>query len=101
MSHKSFLNQFSTQFRRADSTGEAIDFGGLHGSRVRLVNRGGVPWRFSFASTTPSTGGAELRGGEIFDTNFRLPVTGMALATTSTTTSTGTDDTLIEVNAWG
>lgn len=94
------LNQYSTQFR-VDSTGDVpLDFG-FPASRIRLVNRGGVPWRYSLMGSSGSTGAPELRAGETEILDLRTPASRLALISTSTTTSTAGDATLVEVNAWG
>ena len=98
-----YANQYSTDIiltTTVPSCGPVVQFG-FEATYLRLSNDGGVPVRFSLASTNAaSTDDAELRPGEIFAQDIS-PTVALALATTSTTTSTADDGNRVRVQAWG
>lgn len=96
---RQFANQFSTELFLGSTSAFGFDFG-FRASHVRLENKGGVPVRFSLRSTVASTDDPALAPGrdQIFEV---LGIHGMGAMTTSTTTSTAGQDTLVAISAWG
>lgn len=99
-------NQYSTDFLLyATSTGNATGIStivfGFEASTIRVTNYAGVPLHLNLASTNAATtNDPELYVGE----RFRLdgvPVSGLSLMTTSTTTSTDASGQRVVVSAWG
>lgn len=99
-------NQYSTDFLLwTTSTGNAtglktITFA-FEANAIRITNYAGVPLHLNLASTNAATtDDPELYVGE----RFRLdgvPVSGLSLLTTSTTTSTDASGQRVVINAWG
>lgn len=87
-------NQFSTDLVIASSCGPATAVAllgfGFVAQRIIVTNDGPVSIRAQFRSTgtNATTDDAEIKAGEVFDSDSTFLTTGMGLTTTSTTTST-------------
>ena len=100
-------NQYSTDFLlwttcAPDTTTslKTLTFG-FEASALRITNYAGVPLHLNLASTNAaSTDDPELHVGERFHLDG-IPVSGLSLYTTSTTTSTDASGQRVVVNAWG
>lgn len=99
-----FAGQYSTEFILATcqpSAGVGIAFG-FNAQYVRVTNLAAVPIHLNFNSTSPaSTSDPELRPGAAPLEMRNIPMGGMGVSTTSTTTSTGDDGHRVTVAAWG
>ncbi len=99
-------NQYSTDFLLwATSTGNATGFKTLtfdfEANAIRVTNYAGVPLHLNLASTNAATtNDPELYAGERFALTG-VPVSGLGLMTTSTTTSTDASGQRVVVSAWG
>lgn len=100
-------NQYSTDFLlwttcATETTNRlsTLTFG-FEASALRITNYAGVPLHLNLASTAAATtNDPELYVGE----RFRLdgvPVSGLSLLTTSTTTSTDASGQRVVISAWG
>ncbi len=95
-------NQYSTDFVLwATSTGGVwgVAFG-FDAVQVRLLNYAGVPLHLNLKSTgAATTDDPEVMVGENVNL-WGVVVSGLSLATTSTTTSTGADGQRVVISAW-
>lgn len=80
-------NTFSTDTLLVSTGGIAYDFGFV-ANYIRVENVSGSPIRINLSSTTSSTDGDAVYGGETREW-FVSEVSRIGLTTTSTTTSTG------------
>lgn len=99
-----FANQYSTEIILAScepAAGLGINFG-FAAQYVRVHNLAAVSVHVNLNSTSPATtGDPELRPGLSPLIVEGIPISGMGLSTTSTTTSTGDDGHRVTVAAFG
>lgn len=94
-----FRNQFRSEFFAGSTGVTGLDFN-FDAMYIRVRNKGGVPVHFSLNSTVATSGDPEILPGGKFEASLP-PVSAMGVMTTSTTTSTAGEDTLVAVEAWG